>query len=70
MYGVMGVNGEDAKELFAASEGYNFERIAWFPDGQRLPDMRSHRGYNEVVIESRDGRTRRRRLLPFFHWNA
>ncbi len=50
----MGTNGEDARKLFAPEKGYSFERIAWSPDGQRLADMRVHRGHDEVLIESRE----------------
>lgn len=51
---LMGMNGEDANRLAVAEEGYNFEQLAWSPDGRSLADMKSHRGYDKVVIEKRD----------------
>jgi len=51
---VMGRNGEDANRLLAAEKGYSLERVEWSPDGQRLAYLKSHRGYDEVLIESRD----------------
>lgn len=52
----MGTNGEDAHKLFAPEKGWSFERIAWSSDAQRLAYMKSHRGYDKVLIESRDVR--------------
>lgn len=51
---VMGANGEDAKRIVQSVRGYSVERIQWSPDGQRLATLRSHRGYDEALIESRD----------------
>jgi Tol biopolymer transport system component len=50
---LMGTKGEDANELFAPGKGYSFERVQWSPDGQRLAYMKSHLGYDEVLIGSR-----------------
>lgn len=51
---LMGMNGEDANRLAVAEKGYSFEQLAWSPDGQSLADMKSNRGYDQVVIEKRD----------------
>jgi len=51
---LMGTNGEDARKLFAPEKGWSFEGIAWSPVGQRLAYMKIHRGYDRVLIESRD----------------
>lgn len=51
---LMGMNGEDANRLAVVEEGYGFEQLEWSPDGQSLADMKSHRGYDKVVIEKRD----------------
>jgi Tol biopolymer transport system component len=50
----MGANGEDAHRIVPAVKGYSVERVAWSPNGQRLATLRSHRGYDEAVVESRD----------------
>jgi hypothetical protein len=51
---LMGMNGEDARRLAVAEEGYDFEQLEWLPDGQSLADMKTNGGYDEVVIEKRD----------------
>jgi Tol biopolymer transport system component len=51
---LMDVNGEDAHKLFAPEKGWWFERMVWSSDGQRLADLKIHRGYDEVLIESRN----------------
>jgi Tol biopolymer transport system component len=51
---VMGANGEDAKRIVPSVKGYSVERIQWSPDGQTLATLRSHRGYDEALLESRD----------------
>lgn len=51
---LMGANGEDARKLFGPEKGYSFERIAWSPDGRTLADTKTHRGYDEVLLESRE----------------
>lgn len=51
---VMAANGENANRIVPGVKGYFSERIAWSPDGQRLAALRSHRGYDEALIESWD----------------
>lgn len=51
---LMGANGEDANRIVPEVKGYSVERVEWSPDGQRLATLRSHRGYDESLIESRD----------------
>jgi Tol biopolymer transport system component len=51
---LMGVNGEDARKLMAAGEGYGFERVAWSPDGQRLAYMKTSLAGDESSIETLD----------------
>jgi len=50
----MRAGGEDAFKVFGPDKGWSLERIAWSSDGQRLAYMKIHRGYEEVLIESRD----------------
>lgn len=50
----MGVNGEGASRIVTAAKGYFIERVEWSPDGQRIAALRSHRGYDEALIESWD----------------
>jgi WD40 repeat protein len=51
---VMDPDGENANRIVPGLKGYFSERIAWSPDGQRLAVLRSHRGYDEALIESWD----------------
>jgi len=51
---LMEANGQDAHKLFTPERGWSFEGMAWSADGQRLAYMKIHRGYDQVLIESRD----------------
>jgi WD40 repeat protein len=51
---VMEADGENANRIVPAVKGYFSERLAWSPNGQRLAVLRSHRGYDEALIESWD----------------
>lgn len=50
---VMRADGSDARKLFPGEKGFSFEHLVWSPDGQRLAYLKSHRGYDQAVIESR-----------------
>lgn len=51
---LMRENGEDARRLAVADDGYSFERLNWSPDGHSLASMKRNRGYDDVAIEKRD----------------
>jgi len=50
----MGTSGEDANRLVGAEKGWGIEQVQWSPDGQRLAYLKTHRRYDQVLIESRD----------------
>jgi eukaryotic-like serine/threonine-protein kinase len=51
---LMRENGEDARRLATADDGYSFERIDWSPDGQSIAGIKKNRGYGDVAIEKID----------------